>query len=259
MIFPPRIDVLGIRIDPLTFDEAVELVLKWMSEEDCPGRYIVTPNVNHIVLHRKNELFRDAYAKASLVLADGRYVIFLSKLLGQRLPEAISGSDLVPALFEGVKRGKRITVFFLGALDGVAELAAAKVTKRWPAIKIAGTYSPPFGFENSDVETMRIRSIVNEATPDLLVVGVSPPKQEIWLAQNIEYLNIKVGICAGATIDFLAGAVRRAPYWMQRAGLEWVFRVLMEPRRLVPRYTNDGIVVSKLLISEFCSRRRNQS
>jgi N-acetylglucosaminyldiphosphoundecaprenol N-acetyl-beta-D-mannosaminyltransferase len=148
-------------------------------------------------------------------------------------------------------------VFLLGAKPGVGEKAAQNIEKRWPGVRITGIYSPPFGFEKSDIECKRMIDVVNAARPQLLVIGLSPPKQEIWIAQSIEQLDINVAVCAGATIDFLAGTVLRAPRWMQVAGMEWVFRILTEPTRLGPRYAVDGIKFLRILIREWRAASRN--
>ena len=123
---------------------------------------------------------------------------------------------------------------------------------------VVDTYSPPFGFENDNQEAEYIISRVNEATPDLLVIGVTPPKQEIWIAKHVSRIQVPVTICAGGTIDFLANVKRRAPPWMQRAGLEWVFRAASEPKRLIPRYLSDGCSMLRLLHAELRKRRKRK-
>jgi len=250
------VNILGVDICPMTFDEAVQTLLGWMVGKE-QGCFVVTPNVNHLVLFQDNSAFREAYRGASLVLADGRYVILLSKILGRPLPEPVNGSDLVPAIMQSSESRGHLSVFLLGAMPGVAEVAADNVQKRWPHVRVVGCYSPPIGFEDDSAETQRIIDRINAVSPDFLVVGVSPPKQEIWLSQHAAEIHAAVSICAGATIDFLAGVKPRAPRWMQRSGLEWVFRALSEPRRLGPRYINDGLKVLRLLYREVRNKGRH--
>lgn len=257
MVDNHRVDVLGVRIDPISFDAAVDKMLGWMSQDGANGHYVVTPNINHLVLYHEDERFRAAYSRASLVVADGRYIVLLSKVLRNAVPEPVNGSDLVPAIFDTAQqRATRIKVFLLGALEGVAECAAGKIVEHWSCVDIVGVYSPPMGFDNDPDESAAIRALIRDASPDLLVVGVSPPRQEIWLSENIGRMHVKSAICAGATIDFLAGKVRRAPRWMQRFGLEWVYRVMSEPGRLAPRYARDAAVMIWLLIREGWRRLR---
>lgn len=247
-------NIFGVEICSVTFDEAVDTVLGWIDGKK-QGRVVVTPNVNHLVLFQENAAFREAYRRASLVLPDGRYVILISRILGRPLPEPVNGSDLVPALMSRSRSRGRLSVFLLGAMPGIAEVAAAKIEARWPHVSVVGTYSPPMGFENDPAENRSIVDRINSVSPDLLVVGVTPPRQEIWLSSHMDEIHASVGIGAGATIDFLAGAKPRAPRWMQRFGMEWVFRAFSEPRRLVPRYFSDGLAVLRLLYREIMPGR----
>lgn len=248
--------ILGISVHRVRFAEAVQIVMSWLRGGTEEAKYVVTPNINHVVLYQDNDAFREAYENAALVLADGRYVVWLSRLFGNPLPEPVNGSDLIPSVLEAASASGGLRVFLLGAMPGIANTAAARITSRWPSVTVTGTYSPPGGFESDEAETDRIVALINKAAPDLLVVGISPPKQEIWVGRTAARLRVRVIICAGATIDFLAGEKARAPGWMQRAGLEWVFRMVMEPKRLVPRYTRDGVAVLKLVWSQMLRPRR---
>lgn len=234
-----QLRLFGIRVDALSFDEALAAIWRWLAAGERRCRYIVTPNINHVVLHQSDLSFRKAYEDASLVLPDGRYIVAAAALLGRPLRGPINGSDLVPALLEAA-RGRNLRVFLLGALPGVAERARDNIARTWPWIDVVGTYSPPVGFERSAEESRKIVSAVNAARPDLLVLGISPPKQESWIAAHAKELDVRVAICAGATIDYLARHKTRAPRWAQRIGAEWLFRVITEPRRLLGRYSWDA-------------------
>jgi N-acetylglucosaminyldiphosphoundecaprenol N-acetyl-beta-D-mannosaminyltransferase len=142
-------------------------------------------------------------------------------------------------------------VFLLGAGPGVGDRAAANIRCQYPNVEIVGTHCPPLGFENDPVANQAAIDAVNAASPDLLVVGLGAPKQELWIAKYQKELNAKVALCAGATIDFLAGEKQRSPVWMQRIGLEWLHRLCTEPRRLAKRYFRDAMVFPRLVWREW--------
>jgi N-acetylglucosaminyldiphosphoundecaprenol N-acetyl-beta-D-mannosaminyltransferase len=242
--------MFGMRISRTTMREAVAAILSWCGVprgDAC--RIIVTPNVDHAVMHQTDAELQTAYREASMVLADGAPLVAASRLLRKQLPERVAGSDLVPQLFANASATLR--VFLLGAAPGVAEIAAARIKERWPAVFIVGIYSPPIGFERDEFENRRILKMIEAASAELLILGLGAPKQEIWAARYRQELSVKVAICAGATIDFLAGHRRRSPRWMRRVGLEWFHRVCAEPRRLARRYARDAWVFPQLLWREW--------
>lgn len=246
------VHLFGAQIAPLKMSEAVERILRWTRvRENC--RYVVTPNVDHCVMLAENEVFRRAYDAAALVLADGFPVVLASRLLGRSLPERVTGADLIPALFQAATAERPVSVYLLGAMPGVGEKAARRIRATWPHVRVVGTYSPPFGFEKNDEENRAIIGRINAASPDLLVLGLGAPKQELWIHQNASRLDARVALCVGATIDFLAGNKARAPKWMGRCGLEWIHRVATEPQRLAKRYLRDAIQFPKLLWREWCT------
>jgi N-acetylglucosaminyldiphosphoundecaprenol N-acetyl-beta-D-mannosaminyltransferase len=250
-----RVSLFGIHIDAVRMAEAVGRVMGWIhTDEPQVHRYVVTPNADHAVMLHGDSEFRGAYAHASLVLADGMPVVLASRILRRPLPERVTGADLVPALFHAATQRRPLNVYLLGAGPGVAERAAANIHARWSHVAVVGTYSPPLGFENDESETAAILHRIEVSRPDVLVVGLGAPKQELWVAKHREQIAAKVSLCVGATIDFLAGEVRRAPRWMRRAGLEWLFRLLCEPRRLSKRYLKDACVFPRLAWREW---RRN--
>ena len=242
----PSINLFGMQVSRNTMQQTVGTILEWCREPRREAaRFIVTPNVDHAVLFQRRADVRAAYREASLVLADGAPLVWAARLLNQPLPERVAGSDLVPQLFAFAEVPLR--VFLLGAEPGVAELAALRISHQCPNVRVVGTYSPPIGFENDFAENARIYQVVAEAAPDLLVVGFGAPKQEIWVHRHHHKLHAKVIICAGATIDFLAGHRRRSPVWMRRIGLEWLHRLCTEPRRLASRYLRDAWIFPQLI------------
>jgi N-acetylglucosaminyldiphosphoundecaprenol N-acetyl-beta-D-mannosaminyltransferase len=244
-----HVRLFGMQISNITMYQTLAKVLIWCREprsQSC--RYIVTPNTDHAVLFQQHPAMQAAYRDAALVLADGWPLVLASRLLRQSLPERVAGSDLVPQLFTANSHsGQILRVFLLGAAPGVAELAGRNIAARWPGVHAVGTYSPPIGFENDAAENERIFAAIAAAAPDLMIVGLGAPKQEVWVHQHQHRLQANVVVCAGATIDFLAGHRRRSPVWMQRLGLEWFYRLCAEPRRLAGRYARDAWVLPQLV------------
>lgn len=249
---PSQRHLFGMRVDAVRMGDAVDCVRGWIDEESESCRYVVTPNVDHAVQIQRNEKLYQSYQQANLVLADGHPIVWASQLLRQPLPERVPGSELVPALFDSYntspgKSAKRLSVFLLGARPGVAATAAANMKKQWPQIETVGVYSPPMGFENDAEECNFILGRIALCRPDLLVVGLGAPKQEIWVHQFRHQIQAKAALCVGATIDFLAGEQKRAPVWMQKSGVEWVHRMCSQPRRLAKRYAKDAWVFPQLV------------
>ncbi|MCC9605402.1 WecB/TagA/CpsF family glycosyltransferase [Blastopirellula sp. JC732] len=246
-----RVKLFGVEIDALRMPEVVSEIWRQIDSPDSTAQYVVTPNVDHAVLLQEDPGLQSAYAEARWVLADGWPVVWASRFLRQPLPERVAGSDLVPNLFASASEEKKLSVFLLGAAPGVAQRAAAQIEQRWPNVTVCGTYSPPLGFEHDEAENERIIEMINAAAPQLLVIGLGAPKQELWIARHHSKLKIKAAVCAGATIDFLAGEKQRAPRWMQQGGIEWLHRMLVDPRRLVRRYVRDAIVFPTLVWREW--------
>ncbi len=196
------------------------------------GGTVFTPNVDHVVLAEQNPRFRAAYAAASLSLVDGMPVFWASRLLGTPLPVKVSGSDLIrPLMQRALTRNYR--VFFLGADPGVAEQARAVLERELPGLQVVGVESPRIQIDSVPPELLeRIRG----ARPDIVLVALGAPKQEIFSHEQREALKPAVLVGIGASLDFIAGIKQRAPEWISRAGLEWLFRLAQEPRRLAGRY-----------------------
>jgi N-acetylglucosaminyldiphosphoundecaprenol N-acetyl-beta-D-mannosaminyltransferase len=249
-----QVRLFGFDIDAVRMPEAVERVIAWVRAGQCDCRYVVTPNVDHAVMFQENQQLRAAYDSAALVLADGWPVVLASRLLRKPVPERVAGSDLVPALFDAAQASGGVRVYLLGAAEGVADTAAQNIRQRWPAVEVVGTYSPPMGFEHDQQENEAILERVAAAKPDVLVIGLGAPKQELWVHAHRETLQVPVALCVGATIDFLAGNKSRAPRWMQRTGLEWLHRLGSDPRRLAGRYARDAWHFPQLVWNEWRSK-----
>lgn len=250
--------ILGMEIDALTMQGAVDQLWTWINDspKDAGCRYVVTPNVDHAVLLKENVNLQAAYRDAHLVLADGHPIVLASKLLGQPVPERVAGSELVPQLFEFFNHCGALKVFLLGAAEGVAEVAARNMQQQWPNVQTVGVYSPPMGFEKDNVECANILTRIADCKPDVVVVGLGAPKQELWVHRHHKLIDAKVALCVGATIDFLAGEKKRAPLWMQKYGLEWAHRMFSEPKRLVKRYAKDAWVFPQLVARQWVDGAR---
>lgn len=252
-----RVRLFGANIDPLNMHDTVNLISEWIAQPQKSCHFVVTPNVDHIVKLQTDIGLQKAYTDAALIVTDGRPVVWAAGLLGVDIPGTVPGSDLVPALFEHAQVNQRpLTVFLLGAMPGVADRARDVIHASWPMVKVVGTLSPDFGFEKKPAVSKAICEAVNDSGADLLVIGLGAPKQELWITQYASELSVKVALCVGATIDFIAGEKSRAPLWMQKVGLEWLHRMLSEPKRLAKRYIVDAIIFPQLIFKEWQLRQR---
>lgn len=234
---------LNTEIDNLTMDEAIERI-DLLIQNRKPA-YVVTPNVDHIVKLEEDEEFREVYNKADLILTDGMPLIWISKLQRNEIKEKVSGSDLFPKVCELASK-KSYSVFLLGAAEGIAAKAAEKLKNKYNGLNIVGTYSPSYGFEKNQQEIDKIIKVISEAKPDILAVGLGAPKQEKFIHKYKNRFNVPISLAIGASIDFEAGNINRAPEWMQNSGLEWFYRFLKEPKRMFKRYFIDDIKILKI-------------
>ena len=239
-----RVTFLNTEVDNFTIDEAIdkaeELIIKKKPS------YVVTPNVDHIVKLETDKEFQDVYKNADLILTDGMPLIWISKMKGNPIKEKISGSDFFPKLCERAAE-KGYSLFLLGAAEGVAAKAAKNLKEKYEGLNIVGTYSPSYGFEKKDDEIKMIIEMINETKPDILAVGLGAPKQEKFLYKYKNELNVPISLAIGASIDFEAGNMNRAPKWMQNCGLEWFYRLCKEPKRMFKRYIIDDLNIIILL------------
>jgi N-acetylglucosaminyldiphosphoundecaprenol N-acetyl-beta-D-mannosaminyltransferase len=229
-----RVEIDGLLFDDVTMGEATARIVELARMRDKP-RYVCTGNLDHLAIAAADPEFRRAYEEADLVVADGAPVVWLAKLGGTPLKERVAGSDLFWTL-GGASANEGISLFFLGGAPGAAEAAKDVLERRYPGAKIVGTYCPPFETFSTDEEQDRIRDAVKAAAPDVLLVAFGAPKQEKWIAKNKERLGVPVAIGVGGSFEMASGALKRAPVWMQRVGLEWFYRFAQEPRRLFQRY-----------------------
>lgn len=231
-----RIRFMNIEIDNVTTEEAVDYAKNCI--ETNRKIYVVTPNVDHMVKLQKDERFLNAYKNAGLVAVDGTPIMIVAKRYKTPLKEKITG----PVLTEGIVKmaaENGYSVFFLGAGEGVGQLAAENLLKKYPGYNYVGFYSPPFGFEKDEEERKRVIRIINDSKADIVVAGMGSPKTEIFLSEIYEELDCKVSLSVGAAIDFFAGTVKRCPEWINKIGMEWFYRFVKEPKRMFKRYFVD--------------------
>lgn len=254
---PDRTRTLGVWVDGLTMDQAVARVLDLVrgcaDSPDAAGRIVVTPNLDHAVQLQENPALRAAYAAAALVLADGMPLVWASRLGDSALPARVAGSDLTPRVLSAAPDGTR--VFLLGGSEEASIGAQRTIEQRYPTLAVVGRLSPPRGFEHDPSWSARIVQAITESRAELVVLGLGAPKQELWAHAHAARLPGVVLLCVGATIDFLAGTVTRAPHWMQAIGLEWLYRLLGDPGRLLRRYAKDAWYLPRLLWQDARARR----
>lgn len=233
---PPRFVLGRVPVDRISMDYAAVLVTEALLHRgELQPLTIVGPNAQLVTLAERDTRFAEAMQQADLAVPDGVSVVMASRVLGEPIPERVTGGDLLERMCqEAARYGFR--VFFLGGLPGAARMAAFNLRRRYPGLNICGTYCPPEGFENDREEELRIVREIERSAPDLLCVAFGAPKQEIWMQENRNALRVAAILPVGGAFDVQAGLRRRAPRWMQRIALEWFFRLMMEPRRLGRRY-----------------------
>ncbi len=218
-----KIDVLGLSIDNMTMDEAVALVVLWTRERRA--KTIFTPNAEIVMASIKDASFRDILNSSDLTIPDGAGVVLGSKLLKTPLTEKVAGIDLITTIF---KQDKPLSVFLFGGAPGIAEKAAKNINFKFPSVNICGTIH---GYHDSSYnETIIIE--INNASPDLLLVALGPPLQENWIYNNRNRLQTGMLIGCGGALDVFSGNIKRAPAWMIKLNLEWLHRLIKQPKRI---------------------------
>ncbi|OLC40015.1 MAG: glycosyltransferase [Acidobacteria bacterium 13_1_40CM_65_14] len=228
----PRVDILGVHVSAINMDQALEIVDHWITTGI--RKYVCVTGVHGVMESTRDERLKEIHNAAGLVTPDGMPLVWWTRWRGWRHARRVYGPDLLLTCCQrSITTGYRH--FFYGGQEGVAELLVRRLTKRFPGLAVAGTYTPPFRAltkqEDEDVVEM-----INAAAPDIVWVGLSTPKQEYWMADHVDRLEAPVLVGVGAAFDFHSGLKRQAPRWMQQSGLEWLFRLGSEPRRLWKRY-----------------------
>ena len=229
-----RIKFMNTEIDNLTMQETLKVIEELIQKNK--NAYVVTPNVDHIVQLDTNKELQAVYENASLILTDGKPLMWIAKWYGTPIKEKISGSDLFPLLCK-MSAEKGYKMFFLGAAEGVAAKAAENLSERYKGLQVVGTYSPPYGFEKNQIEMDKIKEMVKKSAPDILIVGLGCPKQEKFMYYNCQNFGV--------------------PKWMANHGLEWLFRITQDPKRMAKRYLLNDMKIFALMFKYW--RRDNGS
>lgn len=228
----PRVNILGVGISAINMDMALHTIEGWIAR--CEPHYVCVTGVHGVMESQRDATLRRIHNAAGLVTPDGMPLVWTSRALGLRHVQRVYGPDLMLAVCErSAMQGYRH--FLYGGAPGVADKLASCLRCLFPGIAIAGTYCPPFR-SLTPAEDLAVVEQLNTVQPDIVWVGLSTPKQERWMATHVQRLRAPVLIGVGAAFDFLAGVKRQAPRWMQHSGLEWLFRLMLEPRRLWRRY-----------------------
>jgi N-acetylglucosaminyldiphosphoundecaprenol N-acetyl-beta-D-mannosaminyltransferase len=244
-----RVWIWGVPFSPLSRKAAAELVMK-LVEARRPSMF-VTANTHYTMLTNKTPALAAVNSRAAFVLADGAPLVWASRLKRTPLPERVAGSDLILDLCE-LAAARSYRPFLLGGAVGVAEAAARQLVNRFPGLQIAGTACP------ADVEESASDELIEQvraSRADLLFVALGQPKGELWLDRHLDRLRVPACVQIGASLDFLAGRVRRAPSWVQRIGMEWAYRMSLEPARLGPRYARNAGFLAKRIMADLLPRR----
>ena len=225
--------MFGISVADVTLIEASERFSEIARQKET--RVIFTANVEHVVLLSSDPEFRMAYGAADYVLADGMPLVWFSRFICDALPERVTGSDLLPEICRMAEK-KSLKVFFLGGTPEVTPKAVENLQRRFPALQMVGIATPWIDLSDGESVSSGLVESINQSGADILFVGFGAPKQELWITRNRKRLKTGIVLAVGGTFDFLAGKTVRAPLWMQRSGLEWLWRLLHEPKRLWRRY-----------------------
>ncbi len=240
-------DILGVNVNAITMADAISTIQEWIKKKQ--SHYVCVTPVDVVMEAQKDKGFRDIINSAGLVTPDGMPLVWLSRLKGCKRAERVYGPDLMLEVCS-VAQAKGYSSFFYGGADGIPQRLKDSLRRRFPRLNVVGTYSPPFRplttQEDEDVVRM-----INGFSPDIVWVGIGAPRQEKWMASHLGRLNARVLIGVGAAFDFLSGAKRQAPRWMQRSGLEWLFRLIAEPRRLWRRYLIGNTAFVWLILKEY--------
>jgi N-acetylglucosaminyldiphosphoundecaprenol N-acetyl-beta-D-mannosaminyltransferase len=248
----PPVWVWGLPLSRVTRAEAVDAVTR-MVQAGRPS-YFITASTHYAMLSSQEPRLQTINDGAAFIVADGAPLVWASRLVGTPLPERVAGSDMIFDLCERSAR-EDFRVCLLGAPPGVAETAASKLVERYPGLIIAGTECPPFRDLTPEEHTSLIER-VRAAKADILFLAFGQPKGEFWLSENLEALGVPVCVQIGASLDFASGRVQRAPKVLQKLGLEWAFRMWLEPKRLLPRYTQNALFLFRMVGRDLLAKVR---
>jgi len=249
-----RTEILGIPVDPVTLDEAVARVHQAAVQHE--RLFISTPNLNFLAQCHRDIEFLNALKRSDLILVDGTPLVWLGRLMGAPIPERVAGSDLFEALRlhpNPAESANPLKVFFFGGPDGVAKKAHETLNASHSNMRSVGYHYPGHG-SITDMSAPELLAQINATGAHFLVVSLGAQKGQAWIVQNMEQLTIPVISHLGAVVNFVAGEVNRAPMWMRKVGLEWLWRIKEEPS-LWRRYAADAWLVSRILFKRIVKKK----
>ena len=249
-VMPAKVDLLGMDFDNFSKQELLSKLRKGV---------VFTPNVDHLMKLRRDPDFVSMYQKADFKVCDSQVLMYASKFLGKPLKAKLSGADLFPWFCEYHKHNKSIKVFLLGGAEGVAQEAQRRVNARTGREIVVGEYSPPYGFESNPEECSKIVSLIEKSSANVLAVCLGAPKQEKWITTYRDQLpSVDIFMAIGAAVDFEAGYKPRAPQYVSELGLEWLYRLVCEPRRMWRRYLVEAMPFVGLVLAEKARQLRHR-
>jgi N-acetylglucosaminyldiphosphoundecaprenol N-acetyl-beta-D-mannosaminyltransferase len=246
-----RVGIGHALIDDCSFEQACEAIVAHARSGGRPS-FVTTANAQHIVLLETDKRLRDIYDRADLIVPDGYSLLLAARFSGRSLRERVTGVDMFQSLC-GLAAKQGLHVFLLGGRPNAASMAADVLKQRWPAIRVT-TYCPPIGFEKSEEGLEKTERAIRAAKPDMLFVALGAPKQEYWIHDHGMRLSVPVLMGVGGTFEMVAGILGRAPVWMQRMGLEWFYRLCLEPRRMWRRYLIGNLVFGAIVVRQRARR-----
>lgn len=244
---PKRTHIWDVPFDHLSLTESVDAIDHLI--ESGEPQYVITANLNYVMLHHRQEDIPSITRDAALILADGQPIVWRSRASSDPLPERVAGSEMIYHLADRARQ-KGWGIYFLGGEPGVAATCAENLVQLYPGLKIAGVESPPFRQLSPEEQAAQDQRIESSGAK-LLLVAFGQPKGERWIHQNYQRLGVPVSIQLGASFDFIAGTAKRAPVFWQKTGLEWAYRMLCDPKRLVPRYWSNATFLAGRLIGDW--------
>lgn len=245
-------DIFGTKINVLDMEKTKKYI--YDNIDELRGEYICVSNVHTTIMAHDDEAYRRVQNEAALRLPDGKPLSVVSRKRGHKDAGRVTGPDLMRVLFEEASQNG-LRMYFYGSTDEILKELRQKLDEQYKGINIAGMYSPPFR-KLTDEEDRDIINMINDTKPDIVWIGLGAPKQEIWMNEHKGRLDgVMIGV--GAGFDYFAGRIKRAPQWMQKAGLEWLYRLMQEPKRLFKRYfvTNSKFIY--LLFKESVCGHKN--
>lgn len=245
------INFFGVNFSGLSRDALLRDLMTYAVDHDKPASLVITPNLDHLVKLESDSRFAQAYASATWVVADGWPIHFCSRIFKKDIGDLFPGSDLVPAIFDrSVHLQSELKIYLLGAPPGVNEIAKSVIEEKWPTVKVVSHSCPQKGFLNDQAVIDSLVDDINFSSPDFVLLALGAPTQEVFFMAVKNKINHGVFLAVGATTEFIAGTVKRAPVAFRKAGLEWFYRMCSDPKRLMSRYIKCAIFLPYFFVRE---------